>query len=175
MARAPCSADALEAWSPRTKGRSEVPMSMFKRSAAAAAVLAVLACGVAGQASAHGSYWSTATADAGLESGGWRTPPRWVQVKDATCRDFGSWPIGDVRRRFQHFRCSTWEQVFGDARYRATRKALNEARTAYKAAVAARADQATLTALKNAFLEAQEIRPRRERHRAARLPRSAPR
>jgi hypothetical protein len=144
-------------------------MSMIRRSAAAAAVLAVLACAVAGQASAHGSYWSTATAEAGLESGGWRTPPRWVHVNGATCRDFGRWPIRDVRRRFQHFRCSTWEQVFGDARYRATRTALNEARGAYKAAVAPRADQPTLTALKNAFLEAQEIQARREHHRAAPL------
>jgi hypothetical protein len=70
----------------------------------------------------------------------------------------GRWPIGDVRRRFQHFRCSTWEQVFGDARYRATRKALNEARAAYKAALAARADQATLRALKNAILEAERVK-----------------
>jgi hypothetical protein len=48
--------------------------------------------------------------------------------------------------------------VFGDARYRATRKALNEARAAYKAALAARADQATLRALKNAILEAERVK-----------------
>jgi hypothetical protein len=50
--------------------------------------------------------------------------------------------------------------VFGDARYRATREALNEARAADEAAVASRADEATLIALKNAFLEAQKLQAR---------------
>ena len=52
--------------------------------------------------------------------------------------------------------------MFGDARYRATREALNEARAADKAAVGARADEATLNALKNAFLEAQRLQARRD-------------
>jgi hypothetical protein len=132
-------------------------MSMFKRSAATAAVLAALAFVVAGPASAHNWYWSAPTAERALESAdyAWRTATTRVHVNSATCHGFGRYRVGDARRLFQHFRCSTEGQLFDTARERAAKKALEDARARFKAA-AAGADEATRTALYAPVQEAED-------------------
>src|SRR5262245_10678065 len=124
-------------------------MSRFKRSAATAAALAALAFVVAGPASAHNWYWSAPTAEQALEGANyaWRTATTRVHVNTATCYGFGRYRIGDARRLFQHFRCTAEGQLYDTARERAAKKAREDARARFKAAVAAGADEATLSAL----------------------------
>lgn len=128
----------------------------MKTRATVLAAVAAVAFVVAGPAAAHNWYWSATSAEYALESSGyaWKTKTARVHINSATCHGYGRYRVGDARRLFQHFRCSTEGQWFDIAAARAAKKAYDEELAKFRAAAAGK-DEATRTALYAPVLKAE--------------------